>query len=815
MLTLFRLIIFRNWKSLLILFVVILSSSVGFVTLGQLTTNIKASVARETRPLFWADIIIFPEGYTGVSLHDVFAPYLSGESYTWAERHGFSTTLFDHDRKTGLVKVVAYTGSYPQRGILKAEKIGSGENIQKISATPELITRFASGNMISLDGKNIEITEKIVESSDMGFSLGTENHLLILPESLLSGSMLLSSGSRLDYDLLISFSDERRAKILTSKWESIESLSPYRIRNYEDRSERNLEVVEELTDYILLILVVSSIFALVILRSAHDTFFDTLARTLRIVEILGFSRFRQTILFLILYVIIIPLAFLLGGVISYFILDLVSTYPGAENFWWFFSSFFISIFLLVLLILAWFFPAWQERWFPSEETLVLENLDSRKKWTLQYWTHLVVVRISDTNWWKNILQSQNSINVLIGIIVIAIIFEDVLFAFGLVLGMGAIFWILAYIFIRLYQWIFALATPYREKKFLLFDALRTLVRPMAPTIPITLSLISVTTFFVVFILFSLAFRSELTLDAGKNANIFALNILESDREKVEKVLSGAEMYSILRARISNINGKTLAEHLGTERPSGEFSREFNVTITPLQNAILRWKNTINTDEVSLDDAFARRLGVDIGDKIDFLLSGKKISLTVASIRESTRQGFHPFFYFSFDPSAFRNAPKTYFASAYTTDPENWKKTILANSGPHVTFIDIENILSLVRDISEKILTVIGLFLACIWVFAVFAIVSFFSRMRWVESMKFRLYELFGLIPEKTQVSLRLSRMMIFVVSWIFSLVLGVVILWYIVRASSILSMSWVSVGWVILGVLFVYSIFVVILRPKK
>lgn len=228
--------------------------------------------------------------------------------------------------------MVTYNGTYPQRGILKTEKLENRVTSQMIAATSELITRFASGNIIALDGKKIEITEKIVESSDLGFSLGTENHLLILPESLLSGSMLLSSGSRLDYDLLLSFSDERRAKMLTSKWESIETLSPYRIRNYEDRSESNLEVVEQLTDYILLILVVSSIFALVILRSAHDTFFESLARTLRIVEILGFSRFRQTLLFLVLYVIIIPLAFLFGGVISYFILDIVSSYPGAENF---------------------------------------------------------------------------------------------------------------------------------------------------------------------------------------------------------------------------------------------------------------------------------------------------------------------------------------------------------------------------------------------------------------------------------------------------------------------------------------------------
>ncbi len=139
----------------------------------------------------------------------------------------------------------------------------------------------------------------------------------------------------------------------------------------------------------------------------------------------------------------------------------------------------------------------------------------------------------------------------------------------------------------MYAWIFRLASSTREKNFLIYDALRTLIRPLTPTIPITISLFFVTTFLTIFILFSLAFRSELTVDAEKNANIFALNILESDREKVEKVLSGGEMYSILRARISYINGKTLAEHLGTENPSGEFSREFNVTLSPLENTILK------------------------------------------------------------------------------------------------------------------------------------------------------------------------------------------------------------------------------------
>jgi len=178
----------------------------------------------------------------------------------------------------------------------------------------------------------------------------------------------------------------------------------------------------------------------------------------------------------------------------------------------------------------------------------------------------------------------------------------------------------------------------RKKRFYFYDAIRSLVRPITPTIPITISLVSVTVFFIVFVSFSFAFRSQLVIDSTNTANIYAINILEQDREKVRSVIgTGALMYDILRARIDRINGKTLAEHLGTERPSAEFTREFNITTTPLENAILRGKKSIAKGEVSMDDDFASRIGVDVGDTVTFLLSGREITLIVANIRESIRE----------------------------------------------------------------------------------------------------------------------------------------------------------------------------------
>jgi hypothetical protein len=88
-----------------------------------------------------------------------------------------------------------------------------------------------------------------------------------------------------------------------------------------------------------------------------------------------------------------------------------------------------------------------------------------------------------------------------------------------------------------------------------------------PTIPITLSLLGMTIFFVIFGIFSLSFREKLLLDSEDSANVYAINILDSDRAKIDPILSGSMMYSIIRARINTINNKSLADHLEEKNPS--------------------------------------------------------------------------------------------------------------------------------------------------------------------------------------------------------------------------------------------------------
>lgn len=257
------------------------------------------------------------------------------------------------------MQVVAYSGSYPQRGILKTEPLPSDKiRGSRVSATPGLIEKFSQYGVITLDGRDIFITDKILESSDLGFSLGTENHLIILPSSALSGSNLLSSGSRLDHDLYLSFEDESRAKVISERIKKILPENIYRTRTYEERTERNLDTVETLTDYITLILFVASIFAFIILRSAHESFFESLSKTLWVTEILGLPRRKQRILLLMLYALIFPLAFIVSIGLTDLIIIFLQSFPDASEFQFFWTAIPRAFLLLLSIVIMAWFPVW-------------------------------------------------------------------------------------------------------------------------------------------------------------------------------------------------------------------------------------------------------------------------------------------------------------------------------------------------------------------------------------------------------------------------------------------------------------------------
>lgn len=788
----FLLIFTRNIRSIFVLFFVLMLSCTGFLVIRQLTENVELWVAQKTQPLFGADIRITNTLYTSWSLIEDISPYLTGITYSFGEKTEFSTTLLDSQNKARLVNVIAYSGVYPQKWLLTLKSLSREKlpNIPYIAATPGIIDQFASGNSLNIDNRIIHFSDIIIESSDLGFSFWQDNNLIILPKELLSGSLLMSSGSRLSNVLMLSIPDIDEQIQVYEQLKSIPALSQYQIRSYRERSEQTMDIVWELTNYIQLILVVAVIFAGIILRSSHERLFADLANTLRIVEILWLSRRRQAYIFLLIYFIIIPLSFVTWVILSRWITEAIRYLPWWSDIIFLFSPIVFSLGVFVILVLMAFLPHWINRidiWFISSN--IQKFLKS--------------------------LSLDTLLNFIGIIIILWIIFQDIIFSVVLSIISIAIFLLFSWIFRKIYQYIQLYVLWFRKNSFFFFDGIRSLSRPLLPTIPITISLVGMSIVLFVFIIFSLSFRNKLYTDTQNSANVYAINILESDLPKINPILSESEIFSIIRARIVTINWKTLSDHLGQKNPTSEFTREFNITTNELDFPILEWTKILQPNEVSVDNDFAHRIGISLWDSVEFNLSWKSIYLKVANIRKSVREWFRPFFYFSFQKEAFKNAPKTYFVATYTPDIEWWKKIILQNSWSHVTFVDIENILKIVREVSAKILAVIGLFFGVIGLFFIFAIIALFGQMCELDSLKYRLYPLFGWLYKNIRHSLLVSRMGILSVSIIIAIWIWGLLVAYILLKSTFLESNSMTYILGIVGIFILYCILYFFIRPDK
>lgn len=156
-----------------------------------------------------------------------------------------------------------------------------------------------------------------------------------------------------------------------------------------------------------------------------------------------------------------------------------------------------------------------------------------------------------------------------------------------------------------------------KSDFASFDAVRLAVAPGSPAFPVVSAFVVPAVLFASFASLAFHFSDELERLSSTGYDIFVLNLSESGASFIRNEYPRSESYSIIRARISKINGKTLSEHL-EGNPSRQFTREFNVTSSSLPEAVIRGENRpVSVGEVSLDDEFSRQLGVNVGDRITF------------------------------------------------------------------------------------------------------------------------------------------------------------------------------------------------------
>ncbi|MCG8371511.1 MAG: FtsX-like permease family protein, partial [Proteobacteria bacterium] len=208
-------------------------------------------------------------------------------------------------------------------------------------------------------------------------------------------------------------------------------------------------------------------------------------------------------------------------------------------------------------------------------------------------------------------------------------------------------------------------------------------------------------------------RWQATLD-DRAPNHFLINIQPHEVDPVGRLLAANGMdvpafTPLVRARMTTINGESVKDR-SYPNEDGEWlaNREANLS----WSAELGTSNEIVDGEwwspgyagpplISIEEQAAADAGLAIGDVLGFLVAGREVEATVASVRKIDWDSFQPNFFIVLSPGALDGMPTTFISSLRVGQAEKPALTDLMRRHPGISVIDLGAILRQVRGIIEK------------------------------------------------------------------------------------------------------------------
>jgi putative ABC transport system permease protein len=218
-------------------------------------------------------------------------------------------------------------------------------------------------------------------------------------------------------------------------------------------------------------------------------------------------------------------------------------------------------------------------------------------------------------------------------------------------------------------------------------------------------------------------------------SFFFVDVQPDQREAFTRVLAGAgggvtpTLTPIVRARLAAVNGVPVTRDLVRRRVGEDregafyYTREYALTWSqspPPGNVLTRgrwWGTEPGPARISVEEAMAKQLGVDIGGRLTFDVQGVPVDAEVTSLRKVDWQSLGTNFFVVFSPGALDDAPVTFVATARTpAAAEGAVQSAVAAAFPNVTAIPV-------RDVLERVGAVLGHIAVAMRVMALFTVAT--------------------------------------------------------------------------------------------
>ena len=138
-------------------------------------------------------------------------------------------------------------------------------------------------------------------------------------------------------------------------------------------------------------------------------------------------------------------------------------------------------------------------------------------------------------------------------------------------------------------------------------------------------------------------------------------------------------------------------------------REFNLSwMDKLQqdNEIVagKWWQSAETDinELSMEEDFAKTIGVKLGDRMTFHIAGEDFTATITSLRKVDWDTFHVNFFAVLRPGLLDNYPATYVTSFYLPSSQVGVMQHLVRTFPNILVIDVASMIERVQTMIAQV-----------------------------------------------------------------------------------------------------------------
>jgi len=615
---------------------------------------------------------------------------------------GISTvSMVSSGKRARLMELVKINEAFPYYGGIKFEDkttypkgdlIPKSNEVWVYKEVLELLG-LKKGDSLKIGKENFLINKVILEDSLKAVSFSGFMPKIYMSKEALTATGLLQFGStaryKLSYQFKENFSNDKLEEIENNLEKTIDknlrALSP------NDGRDRLLRVLNFITNFLSLVSLVSFFLGLVGLIYLYSGFLKKHQKDINILNDLGLKKSTISLTYLShLFVLILISSVIVFSLIllsANFLAPIVQKLIGFEfDFTFDFSFFLKSALLLILVSLSVGIPLVRP---------LLQRKSTKFLKMIFWFTPFIVLLLIISHF---VTPSKN-----IG-----------LFFASAVLILIFLFFVIGSFILRKFDF-----SGHLENLSLSL-AMKNITRENKTSLTLFTAILLCTIFFSLIPQVGSSLSSALTQSANERPRFFVIDAKEQQLKDIQKSLDGfgAKLENtapMIRARVLKINDKDITENSQKSNEANRsavnlsYRKQLKISETILEgrgfSGVYDSSDFSKPIELSVEQRYASRSGIKLGDTIVFDVLGLELESKVVNIRSVNWIEFTPNFFFIMQDGAINDAPKTVLATISQGDYDASKLLLkLTDTFPSLTILDVKSLFetfaSLVKNVTK-------------------------------------------------------------------------------------------------------------------